>query len=225
MEWVGTLKAVLGANNVFRMLELGAGWGPWCVIGYTAAVQLGISDIQVVGVEGDAGHIKYMEENFAVNGLKPGSFSIITGVVGLADGEAIFPKAKDPSEIYGAAPAFSTCSDDQHPFNYFMKHCSELVDQVERVPAFSLETLMAGFPIVDLVHCDIQGGELDLFSNAIQLISRKVKQVVIGTHSWQIDHGLIGIFATHGWVSRVRKIVFTAEARSMTGLRCGAIHS
>jgi FkbM family methyltransferase len=200
MEWVGTLKAVLGARDVFRMLELGAGWGPWCVIGYTAAVQRGISDIQVVGVEGDSGHIKYMEENFAANDLKPGTYSIITGVVGLADGEATFPKAKDPSEVYGGAPAFSTCADDQRPFNYFMKYCSEFVDQCERVPAFSLETLTAGFPIVDLVHCDIQGGELDLFANAIQLISRKVKRVVIGTHSWQIDHGLIGLFATHGWV-------------------------
>jgi FkbM family methyltransferase len=200
MEWVGTLKAVLGANNVFRMLELGAGWGPWCVVGYIAAVQRGISEIQVVGVEGDAGHIKYMEENFAANGLKPGSYSIIPGVVGLADGEAIFPKAKDPSEVYGGVPAFPTRGDDQYPFNHFMKQYSEFVDQVERVPAVSLETLMAGFPTVDLVHCDIQGSELDLFTNVIELISRKVKRVVIGTHSWQIDHGLIGLFSTHGWL-------------------------
>jgi FkbM family methyltransferase len=200
MEWVGTLKAVLEANNAFRMLELGAGWGPWCVIAYIAAVQRGISDIQVVGVEGDAGHIKYMEENFTTNGLRPDSYSIIPGVVGSADGEAIFPRAKDPSEVYGGVPAFCACGNDQHPFNFFMKHCSEWVDQVESVPAFSLETLMAGLPIVDLVHCDIQGGELDLFTNAIELISRKVRRVVIGTHSWQIDHGLIGLFATHGWV-------------------------
>jgi FkbM family methyltransferase len=200
IEWVGTLKAVLEADNAFRMLELGAGWGPWCVIGYIAAAQRGISDIKVVGVEGDAGHIKFMEENFSANHLRPDFYSIVPGVVGLEDGEALFPKAKRPSEVYGGAPDFSTRGDEQAPFNRFMKYCSETVDQVERVPAFSLETLMAELPIVDLVHCDIQGTELELFTNAIDLISRKVKRVVIGTHSRQIDRGLTGLFASHGWV-------------------------
>jgi len=199
-EWVGTLRAVLEAKDGFRMLELGAGWGPWCVIGYSAAVQRGISDIKVVGVEGDAGHVSFMEEHFAANGLKPDCYSIIRGVVGSADGEALFPKAKDPSKVYGGAPAFAVDDDEKKPFKSFMELCSEMVEEVERVPVFSLETLTAELPIVDLIHCDIQGSELDLFTNAIELISRKVKRVVIGTHSWQIDRGLIGVFASHGWM-------------------------
>jgi hypothetical protein len=37
------------------MLELGAGWAPWCVIGYLAAKQRGVGNIKLVAVEADAG--------------------------------------------------------------------------------------------------------------------------------------------------------------------------
>ena len=57
LEWIGTLKAVQEARDTFRMIELGAGWAPWCTIGYLAAVQCGLQP-KVMAVEGDIGHIK-----------------------------------------------------------------------------------------------------------------------------------------------------------------------
>ena len=33
LEWVGALRAALEASGTFTMIELGAGWAPWCVIG------------------------------------------------------------------------------------------------------------------------------------------------------------------------------------------------
>jgi hypothetical protein len=225
MEWVGTLKSVLDANGAFRMLELGAGWAPWCAIAYLAAVQRGISDIQVIGVEGDVGHVGFIEEHFAANGLPPDTYSIIRGVVAVTDGEALFPKARDPSGVYGGAPGFSPNDDEQDPFNFFMKDHRQLVDQVERVSAFSLASLMAGLPVVDLVHCDIQGGELGLFTGAMDLISRKVKRFIIGTHSRQIDRGLLGLFASMAGSSKGRKTAIIITASSMTGPRFGVTRS
>jgi hypothetical protein len=107
----------------------------------------------------------------------------------LEDGRALFPKAEDASKVYGASP-ISAASDSEDRFN----------GHVEHVPAYSLESLLADFPSLDLIHCDIQGSELDLFKAGIGLASRKVKRLVIGTHSWQIDRGLIGLFASRGWV-------------------------
>jgi FkbM family methyltransferase len=200
MEWVGTLRAVLDATDGFRMLELGAGFGPWCVVGYLAAAQRGIPEIMVVGVEGDAGHVEFMEKNFATNGLPPGACAIVRGVVAVADGVARFPKAKDPSQVYGAGPPLAASGSERDPFDFFMQGNAHMVQEVVEVPAFSLASLTARYQSVDLVHCDVQGGELELFRNGIDLASEKVKRVVIGTHSPEIDRGLIGVFATNGWV-------------------------
>jgi len=151
MEWVGTLRAVLDASDAFRMLELGAGFGPWCVVGYLGARQRGISEPMVVGVEGDAGHIGFMEENFAANGLPADAYAIVRGVVAVADGVARFPKAKDPAQVYGAGPPLAVSGSERDPFNFFMQGNAHMVEEVVEVPAFSLDYLMAQFPVVDLV--------------------------------------------------------------------------
>jgi hypothetical protein len=71
------------------------------VIGYLAAKQRGISEIKLIAVEADAGHIPFIRENFAVNGINPDIGEAIHGVVGATDGEALFPKATDASRVYG----------------------------------------------------------------------------------------------------------------------------
>lgn len=71
LEWVGTLRSALDAGSTFTMLELGAGWAPWCVIASLAAKQRGVAKIKVIGIEGDLGHISFIRENFAANGSTP----------------------------------------------------------------------------------------------------------------------------------------------------------
>lgn len=50
-----------------------------------------------------------------------------------------------------------------------------------------------------LIHCDIQGAEANLFADTIELVSTKVKRIVIGTHSFEIDRRLSCLFSKHGW--------------------------
>jgi FkbM family methyltransferase len=200
LEWVGTLRAVLEARDTFHMLELGAGYGPWCVIGHIGAVQRGVPGIKVVAVEGDVGHVSFISENFAINGLHLPNYDIVPGVVSITDGVKQFPKAKDPSKVYGGAPPLAAGGEGRDPFEFFMQGNSDMVEEVVEVPAHSLETLMRQFHSVDLIHCDIQGGELELFQDGIQLLTEKVKRVVVGTHSPQIDWGLMGLFASRGWM-------------------------
>ena len=199
LEWIGTLRSALDARHNFTLLELGAGWAPWCVIGYIAAKQLGIEKIKVIGVEGDAGHMDFIRETFAANGIGPDAGEAIHGVVGLTDGKAFFPKASDASRVYGGAAAFSEAEKGVGAFADFSASQSELVEAVEQVPCFSLATLTREFSQIDLVHCDIQGAEANLFSNIIDLVSAKVKRLVIGTHSFEIDRQLACLFPKYGW--------------------------
>jgi 2-polyprenyl-3-methyl-5-hydroxy-6-metoxy-1,4-benzoquinol methylase len=200
LEWVGTLRSVLDARRTFTMLELGAGWAPWCVIGYLAAKQRGIEKIKVLAVEGDDGHVGFIRETFAANGIGPDIGQAIHGVVGIVDGHALFPKANDPSRVYGGAAAFSEAEKATGAFAEFTAAHSALVQEVQQLPCYSLATLMHDFDLIDLIHCDIQGAEAALFANVIELVSSKVKRVVVGTHSFEIDRQLACLFPKNDWV-------------------------
>jgi FkbM family methyltransferase len=199
LEWMGTLQAVLEASTRFYMLELGAGWAPWCTIGYTAARQRRISEIKVIGVEGDAGHIEYIRDTFAANGIGPEVGQAIYGVVGTEDGIALFPKASEASRVYGGLPAYSEAGKNEGAFANFVKCQHPMVEAVVEVPCFSLATLLRGFDRLDLIHCDIQGGEAALFDGAIDLVSSIVRRIVIGTHSFGIERRLVSTFSRKGW--------------------------
>lgn len=64
----------------------------------------------------------------------------------------------------------------------------------------SLETLLHNLPIVDLLHCDIQFAESRAFSAGIAHVTRKVRRVVIGTHSRRIEDELIEVFRSRSWM-------------------------
>jgi FkbM family methyltransferase len=199
LEWIGTLRSALEARGKFVMFELGAGWAPWCVIGYLAAKQCGIADIKVIGVEGDAGHIDFIRETFAANGIGPQVGRVIHSIAGVTDGEALFPIANDASRVYGGAAAFSDADRKAGVFAEFVATQSTLVGEVERLPCLSLATLMQEFDQVDLIHCDIQGSEAKVLNSSIEQISAKVKRIVIGTHSFEIERDLASLFPKHNW--------------------------
>ena len=199
LEWVGTLRSVLEAKYSFTILELGAGWGPWCAIAHAAARQVGMETIRTTGVEGDAGHVAHMRENFAVNGLTTEEGRVVFGVVGANDGDALFPKAIDASRVYGGAAAYENDTGGRQFFDLFVTGHGAEVEDVERVPCFSLKTLMSEADYVDLVHCDIQGEEARLLTSAIAEVSDKVGRIVVGTHSFEIDRQLLMLLSTTGW--------------------------
>jgi FkbM family methyltransferase len=199
LEWVGVLRSVLDARNSFTMLELGAGWAPWCTVGHLAAKQRGMPKIKVIAIEGDPGHVAFIRDTFAINGVGPDIGKAIHGVAGVMDGEALFPKANNPSQVYGGVAAFSEAQKMCGAYAEFTASHSALVEEIERVPCFSLATLLREYSELDLIHCDIQGEEANLFAHSIEVVSAKVKRVVVGTHSFHIDRAVACLFAKNDW--------------------------
>jgi FkbM family methyltransferase len=184
-EWIGTLRAALEAKDVFTVVELGAGWAPWLVSGHKAAQVLGISDTRLVGVEGSAGHVAFMRQNFIDNGINPDAHRLICGVAGVSDGVAYFPDLAKPDEDYGSAADFSVGGARR--------------GMIE-VRSYSMETLLRELPpIVDIVHCDIQGAEADFMAASIDTLNSRVRRIVIGTHGRFIEGRLLDLFSDHGW--------------------------
>jgi len=62
-----------------------------------------------------------------------------------------------------------------------------------------LSKVIDNYPKIDLLHIDIQGGEADLISACLSLLSEKVAYIVIGTHSRQIEGRLFDLLLQAGW--------------------------
>jgi hypothetical protein len=118
----------------------------------------------------------------------------------------------DTSANYGLRPL------GQEEVDYVTGRTFERTREVQ-VVSFAGELRAA--PSWDLVHIDIQGGELEICQSAIEELTARARHVVIGTHSRKIDGDLLELFFTAGWVlknEKPAKFVFDPRATSLEGM-------
>jgi FkbM family methyltransferase len=203
-EWAGVLRAAREAGRSPVAVELGAGWGPWLV---TFAVASGARRPRLVGVEGCRPHWEYLRTHFADNGLDPDAFTLLHGIAAPADGWAEFPVLADPAADWGAAALLPTATRRALPgcVRAVVRFARRTVGTrrprlpTERVRAYSLATLLEPFGRVDLVHIDIQGHEAEVVAAAADVLTAKVRRLVIGTHGRGIEERLMLTLAPRGW--------------------------
>jgi hypothetical protein len=204
LEWAGTLRAVLEAGREVVAVELGAGWAPWLVAVAHAARHRGVAGLRLVGVEGSVKHCGFMRQHFLDNGLAPEEHALLHGVVGTQDGVAHFPEFGGSVE-YGGVAVFRRASGLRRLYRLCKRAARRLLGRraavvYEPVPSYSLQTLLAPYPRIDLVHIDIQGHEHEVVTSAAAVLDGKVRRMVIGTHGRQIERDLKRDLAARGWV-------------------------
>jgi FkbM family methyltransferase len=185
-DWILTLTSVDRADGIYRMAELGAGWGAWSVRAATAARQnKNISAVELLAIEADATHYGWMLEHFRKNGINPEQHHVLHGALAAAAGRVKFPVIDDPSDDYGAS----------------MKRVYGNVPYVE-VNAYSIADLLDRFSgPLDFMHVDVQGAEYDTLPGAMGILRDKVKSIMVGTHFSAEHHaGLAAEFVRAGWV-------------------------
>src|SRR5271166_3298708 len=116
VEWIGALEAVLAAKDRFAMMELGAGVGPWLVVGAAAAKRRAIHNIALYGVEADPGRFALMRQNLVDNDLMRHEVALIEAAVGNANGVVRWPKLVDPRNFAGGRPLRESNEDDAEYF-------------------------------------------------------------------------------------------------------------
>lgn len=182
VELEGMLQAGRAAQRTFTVMELGAGWGPWVSMGAKIAKRRGLS-YRLIAIEGSKGHFDYLCSHMQDNGIDLAKCRLIHGVVGKEDGTARFPVLVDPSLDYGASANTASVG----------------TKQFEELDCYALSSLLADEPIVDIIHCDVQGHETEVLSSAIEVLNRKVRRIVVGTHGRAIEEQLHNLFASNGW--------------------------
>lgn len=196
-EFAAVFRAITFSGPTFRMAELGCGWGCWMNISGMAARLRG-KDIFLTGIEGDPGHITFAREALSTNGIPPSSYKLIHGIAAGSAGTALFPRQNVPGVTWGLEPVFGA-SDDE---------ISKALEQGthDSIPMISMAEMLADTPRLDLLHIDIQGGEVSLISSSIEVLNEKVAYIVVGTHSRSIDGKIIDILNDAGqWTLEIER--------------------
>ena len=182
-EWLAIMRSVLSAERRYRIMELGAGWGPAAVAGAVLARRRGVEDIRATAVEAEPHHFATVRQHFMDNGLNPASHVLLNAAVGVRKATAKWPVSEDNDRAYG-----------NRPFDRDGDYLGRPITETRNVKIVSFRTLLKAEPFWDLVHIDIQGGEFDICRSAIRLMDRRVARVCIGVHSRKLDGDLFDLF-------------------------------
>jgi len=188
-EWVGIMRAVLEAGDQFRIMELGAGWGPASVSSGVLARLKGIPDIRITAVEGDPHHFGFLQQHLSDNGFDPLEHRLYEAAVAVEAGIAKWPVTADSSSDYGFRPL-------EGQTDYLDRHWADTRD----VTLLSIRDLVRSEDRWDMIHIDIQGTEVAVCAAAMPELVKRAKRVMIGTHSRKIEGDLIDLFVTNGWI-------------------------
>ena len=197
VEYVGLLKTVLSATGGYAIMELGAGWGPFLVNAGAAARLIGMTDIHLMGVESDPGHMESMRLHLADNGFDPDQHRMVEGAVGSEAGTALFPKVDDHANQWGARPAMMGNGKVDEADRAYL---GALLDHSIEVQVFDVRDLLKERTLWDCVHVDIQGAEVGVLRTAMAMLNERARFVIIGTHSRKIDGDLVELFHHAGWI-------------------------
>ncbi len=195
-EWGAALRAVDLASGSFTMIELGCGWGCWMNNTGVAARRAGHA-VQLIGVEGDVGHIGFAREACAANGFLPSQVTLHHGIAAAAKGTALFPRQGSAGSSWGLEPVFSA-TDAQ-------REQAVRSGRYDALPMAPLAEVAAQHARIDLLHIDIQGGEADLVAACMPLLGQKVAYLLIGTHSRAIEGRLFDALLGTGWQLEIER--------------------
>jgi len=209
-EWIGLIRSVLSAGHRYRIMELGAGWGPAVVSGAVLARLKGISDIHVTAVEADPHHFRFLSQHVEDNGLSPANYTLHEAAVGVRNGSAHWPDSPDSATAFGNRPITKTGD-----------YLGRSFEKTRKVRILSFTKLLREEPVWDMVHMDIQGTEVAVCRAAIKDLNTRVARICIGTHSRKIDGDIFELFAKHGWVlenEKPTRITFVPNAKTLEAM-------
>jgi FkbM family methyltransferase len=182
-EWVDVLEAVTHAAGRFTMLELGAGYGRWIVNAASALRLYSGLPHQLIAVEAEPTHFRWLELHCRDNEVDA---TLVNAAVAARSGAVDFAVGS-PASWYGQAIADGTWDPEG----------------VETVEAVTLSDLLGRVTDrVDLIHCDIQGAEAEVFEEAAPAVDASVRRVHIGTHRPETERRLRDLFGALGWTKQ-----------------------
>lgn len=203
IEYLAAVVAVEQAQTSFTVVELGAGYGPWLVFCAKAAQRKGISNIRMLAVEADLQRHQLFYDNLRDNGLPlPAESQVAVSDEQLREGiqvrcihGAISDKVGSVSFgsqsvlDWGASPIEGQGNEDYRGITV----------KTDLIDTYTIDAILADIHTVDFMHMDIQGFELKSIRASLDALQRKVRVLLIATHSRALEGGIIEMMHDNGW--------------------------
>jgi FkbM family methyltransferase len=197
-EWIAVLESVLQARGTYTAIELGAGYGRWLITALCAARQKHLDlKFQLIGVEAEPTHFRWMRQHFMENDVDPDEHTLIKAVVNATGrSERFFVGHSDAWWGQSIVP-------DGQGFENFPSTVKAFPNiRIVEVRAVRLGDLLQPLADVNLVDMDIQGAELEVISSSIDAMTIKVRRAYVSTHSPPIHASIARLFTDAGWTLR-----------------------
>jgi len=207
-EWLSLIDSILKAKNEFTMIELGAGHGRWGAISHKITKFFNLNP-KIKFCEADPQKVKMLRENLQFNNIKEDDYFIFNNAISSEKKEINFyigmpqiNNEENPTLWYGQSISKDYEQQEKVSKNQYFGH-----DVIEfkskwraiKISTISLEDMLQRDETVDLVDMDIQGAELEVIENSIEIINKKVKKLHISTHSRENDKKIKAILAKNKW--------------------------
>ena len=182
-EYAALSLSLVSDRDDYRIVEVGAGWAPWAVMGAVLARRLG-KHATAIAVEADAMRATWALQHAADNGLEarladpsrleeelasPAAVTVIPAAAWTHATTLRFPVLADGDMGGAVTPEESPAID------YRGAHLAHL-----DVDAIALTSLLT--ENTDLLHIDLQGMELEVVLPSLPEIEECVRFLAIGTH-------------------------------------------
>lgn len=172
-EYVGLALSLVSERSTYRIVEVGAGWAPWAVMGAVCARRLGKAPT-AIAVEADATKVQWARQHAADNDVAD-MVNVVHAAGWHTDTTLRFPLV-DADDMGGAVNTGTGTMDNRGAH----------FEHVE-VRTITLDTLLDVDEPTDLLHIDLQGMELDVILPALELIEQKVRFLAVGTHNRYVE--------------------------------------
>ncbi|HXP05191.1 MAG TPA: FkbM family methyltransferase [Stellaceae bacterium] len=220
-NWV---LAAREAKDKFVMMTLGACYGAQAVGSYRILQQLNPMPCKLVAVEPVPENFEWVARHFRDNRLDPEAHWLVPHAIAGDIAPVLFPIGAPGS---GAQNSIATNGRDARQFyvdsfakagpeaantalrNLLLHNTTGIVRdlvagydfkaEIQMVSAVTLHELLSPFDRVDFLESDIQQSEIEVFPPYIDLLRRKVRRILIGTHGREVHWTLHDLFAANGW--------------------------
>lgn len=233
-EWFEAVNWVMAAREAresFVMMTLGACYGAQAVGAYRALRLLNPMPYKLVAVEPVPENFAWTIKHFQDNAIDPSAHWLLPLAIAATNEPVYFPVGMPGS---GSQNCFSTneraareCyvrellkGDPETALtNLLLDNTTGLtkdllpgknwISEIKLMSSITLRDLLAPFDVVDYVESDIQQSEILVFPPFMELLTKKVRRVHIGTHGADVHTSLHELFEQHGW-----EIVFSFPPNS-----------
>jgi FkbM family methyltransferase len=211
-EYVALAVSLTSDRDSYRVVEVGAGWAPWAVMGVVCAERSG-KRARGIAVEAEPRRAEWARQHSADNGVDS-LITVVEAACWNTDTTLSFP-VLDEIDMGGAVLSSAASPDGAPSMDYrgaFITH--------RGVRTVTLHSLLAGDEPTDLLHVDLQGIELEVILPALDLIEQKVRFLAVGTHNRYVEGMLQNTLLRREWALLLESpstAIFDGVRPSLTG--------